>query len=125
MDTITDNILVAAYGTLREGWGNNARYLKDSKHLGTGKTVNKYTMRSSGIPFVSKEPLTTIVVDVYKVNNETLNRLDSLEGHPEWYRREKTDVVLNDKVIPCWLYFNEGYKDAPIVESGDFNSKII
>lgn len=123
MDTTTDNILVAAYGTLREGWGNNATYLRDSIHLGTGKTANKYTMRSSGIPFVSKEPLSNIVVDVYKVDNKTLNRLDSLEGHPSWYNREKTDIILDDDVVSCWLYFNEGYKDAPIVKSGDFNKK--
>lgn len=123
MDTTTDNILIAAYGTLREGWGNNRVYLTSSKHLGTGKTKDKYTMRAAGIPFVSKEPLTNIVVDIYEVNKSTLSKLDSLEGHPDWYKREEVPVKLGGKLVNAWLYFNDGHKHAPIVESGDFNSK--
>ena len=83
-----ENIYVACYGTLRPGFGNN-RLLVDSEHIGTGKTIEKYTLRASGIPFVSKDPLHSVVVDVYKVDEPTLKNLDSLEGHPEWYKREQ------------------------------------
>lgn len=124
MDTIIDNkdIIVAAYGTLREGYGNN-RLLSSSKHLGTGQTVEKYTLRASGIPFVSKEPLHNVVVDVYKVDNDTLENLDSLEGHPEWYCREKIPVKVGDTRMEAWLYFNDGYSHLPIIESGDYKTR--
>jgi gamma-glutamylaminecyclotransferase len=124
MDTTTDNndIIIAAYGTLRPQYNNN-RLLAKSKHIGTGKTVEKYTLRASGIPFVSKEPLHNVVVDIYKVDNSTLEDLDSLEGHPEWYCREKIPVIVNNKTLDAWLYFNDGYSHLPIINSGDYNKK--
>ena len=125
MNTITDkkeNIYVSVYGTLRPGFGNN-RLLNTSEHLGTGKTVEKYTLRASGIPFVSKEPLHNVVVDVYKVDNDTLDRLDGLEGHPEWYKREQIPVKVGDKTMTAWLYFNDGYPNLPLINSGDYTKR--
>ena len=124
MDTTTDNkeTIIAAYGTLREGFGNN-RLLRYSKHLGTGQTIEKYTLRASGIPFVSKEPLHNVVVDVYKVDDDTLQSLDSLEGHPERYCREEIPVKVGDTTMKAWLYFNNGYSHLPIIESGDYKTR--
>ncbi len=131
MDIITDkkniadesqDIIIAAYGTLREGYGNN-RLLQTSSHLGTGKTAEKYTLRASGIPFVSKEPTSNIVVDVYKVNKSVLSQLDSLEGHPEWYKREQIPVIVENKQLNAWLYFNDGYTHLPVIKSGDYNNR--
>lgn len=119
--TIDDNYM-AVYGTLRPGHGNN-RLLTNSQHIGTGKTVEKYTLRASGIPFVSKDPLHNVVVDIYKVDNNVLERLDQLEGHPEWYKREQIPVNVNDKTVTAWLYFNEGYSHLPIIKSGDYNNQ--
>lgn len=117
-----ENIYVACYGTLRPGFGNN-RLLVDSEHIGTGKTVEKYTLRASGIPFVSKDPLHNVVVDVYKVDEPTLKNLDSLEGHPEWYKREQIGINVDDDIVTSWLYFNEGYSHLPIIDSGDYKKR--
>ncbi len=123
MDNNTKNdIYVSVYGTLRPGFGNNI-LLSDSIHLGTGHTVNKYTLRASGIPFVSKEPLHNVVVDVYKVDEDTLKNLDRLEGHPEWYHRKLIPVSIEGEILDAWLYFNEGYSHLKIVESGDYKKK--
>lgn len=123
MDTGTDKILLAAYGTLRQGWGNASAYLsgKDVIHIGTGVTVEKYTMRASGIPYVSKKPTSQIVIDLWSVDKSTLTRVDALEGHPEWYVREEIPVIVDGKEYKAWLYFNEG-SNANIIANGDFNS---
>lgn len=128
MDIITnnnineENIYVSVYGTLRPGFGNN-RLLLTSTYMGTGNTANKYTLRASGIPFVSEEPLHNIVVDVYKVNKDTLERLDELEGHPDWYCRKLIPIKLENTTIDAWLYFNDKYPELPIIESGDYKKK--
>ncbi len=103
----TENfVYVAAYGTLKEGHGNNVLMrLPGNKYIGRGITKEKYSMYSSGIPFVIKKPKVVIVVDVYQVAIQNLPRLDSLEGHPHWYRRELVTTIVNGKEYESWLYF--------------------
>jgi gamma-glutamylcyclotransferase (GGCT)/AIG2-like uncharacterized protein YtfP len=123
MDITTDNnIIVAAYGTLREGFGNN-RLIPAGCHIGTGQTKEKYTLRANGIPFVSKDPLHNVIVDVYKIDEPTLERLDGLEGHPEWYCREQIPVIVDNETITAWLYFNESYNHLNIINSGDYKNQ--
>lgn len=116
-------VLIAAYGTLRLGYGNSrlVDIKGETKHLGTGKTDSKYTMRATGIPFVGKAPNTQIVVDIWEIDEEThLPNVDALEGHPDWYRREKVNCTLDSgEKVQAWLYFYES--SAQIVESGDYN----
>ncbi len=121
--TNKETFLVAAYGTLRKGWGNSRLVdTPQNKHVGTGKTVEKYTMRASGIPFLSKEPMVNITVDLWEITKESLVNVDALEGHPEWYKRELVPVEVDGTVYDAYIYFNEGSK-ADIVESGDFNNR--
>lgn len=118
-----NKILIASYGTLRLGYGNSrlVDIPGETKWLGTGKTVEKYQMRASGIPYVNKTPDTQIVVDVWEIDVvQHLPRVDSLEGHPEWYKREEIDVELNGKTIKAWLYFMEN-AGSTVVESGNYN----
>ena len=123
MDTLTDKIIIAAYGTLRPGFGNN-RLLSGSNHIGTGKTAEKYKMTANGIPFVKKnKKIHNVVVDLFEVDNNTLEKLDALEGHPEWYCREQIPVILNDAVVTAWLYFNNDYNHLPVIESGDYKNR--
>jgi len=114
------NIVVFVYGTLRKGFGNH-RYLEKAEFLGTAKTKEKYTMRVSGIPYVSKEPTSYIVGEIYKVNEIELMNIDNLEGHPNWYKRELVKVVLDTgEELEAWMYFNET-GEGEIVKSGDFS----
>lgn len=109
---------IAVYGTLRNGFGNH-RYLKNSKFIGTGKTVESFTLSANGIPFVHKDPLHNVVVEVYEVNDNDLKNIDSLEGHPNWYKREITNIQVGNQIIPAWLYFYPK-KANEIIESGDY-----
>ena len=76
-------------------------------------TSEKYVMYISGVPFVSKQfDLYKIMGEVYEVDKLTLNDLDMLEGHPNWYKRELilvSYVSLKGKMVneKAWLYFNE------------------
>ena len=120
-------IRLAVYGTLRQGFGNNG-YLRNSEFVGQGKTTEKYAMYASGIPFVTKKNAhTNIVVEVFEVNDEnTLRHVDSLEGHPDWYKREPIEVTLEDgtKTI-AELYFCDdiSQNSNQLVESGDYASR--
>ena len=118
-----NKILISAYGTLRTGYSNSrlVNIPGETKWLGTGKTVEKYQMRASGIPYVNKTPYTQIVVDIWEIDvDKHLPSVDRLEGHPNWYCREEIEVELDGKIIKAWLYFMEN-AGSTIVESGDYN----
>ena len=98
--------LLFTYGTLKKGYFNN-RLLSGAEFLGTGKTVEKYAMYESGIPFVIKgEVVSHIYGELYRIDTQTLKIIDRLEGHPDWYRREEVGVVTEEgEVVSAWLYF--------------------
>ncbi|MDQ7056677.1 MAG: gamma-glutamylcyclotransferase family protein [Persephonella sp.] len=110
---------VFVYGTLRKGFWNHS-FLGNSRFLGYGKTKEKYSLYADSIPYVVKEPLTQIKGEIYEVDDETLQRLDELEGHPSFYKRELVDVITEDgKLIKAWIYFYP-YKNGHLIQSGDY-----
>lgn len=116
---------IAVYGTLRKRYGNH-RLIEGSKFIGAGLTDEKHTLFASGIPFVQKGGGTHQVrVEVYEVEESDVPRVDSLEGHPEWYRREETPITLDDGTkLDAWLYFMPGVEKnssrLTLIESGDY-----
>lgn len=115
-----DHECVAVYGTLREGMHNNY-LLESSEHLGEGETVDSYTMHVDGIPYLhvdsSHPDADSIVVDVYEVDQDTLKRLDQLEGHPSWYERQLVDIeLIHGQMVKAWVYFQPG----PAPQTGNF-----
>jgi gamma-glutamylaminecyclotransferase len=112
--------IVACYGTLMSGFGNH-RCFGNSKMIAKGETVEKMKMTASGIPFVTKkEKISPIKVEVYEVNDEILYRLDCLEGHPSFYKREVTDIKLEDgNEAKAWMYFCDR-NAAEVVPTGDY-----
>jgi gamma-glutamylaminecyclotransferase len=120
-NVLQDN-LVAVYGTLKKGFSNYYSYLTSSKHIGAGKTQDKYPLVVDGLPFLLKEKGLghNVKVDVFKVSDTTFKSLDMLEGHPRWYKREEIPVKMNNgKTLTCWIYFNpkESNSNKPFVES--------
>ena len=105
---VIDHEIVAVYGTLKQGHGNNS-VMGVSKLISKGKTLNKYPMVESGIPYVlpRKGEGHNIVVETYLVDKNDMYSIDSLEGHPSHYVRRKTHVRLDDGVtiVRAWLYF--------------------
>ena len=116
--------LVAVYGTLKKGFANH--YLisehEDSAFKGTN-VLSMYTMVSfGGFPAVCKNlsHKGTIVVEVWDVSDACLARLDMLEGHPDWYKRELVKVGSHEHV---WIYLMPREKvidKYPVVQHGNW-----
>ena len=99
---------VFVYGTLKEGFGNNA-LLRDATFVSRGCTVQPYLMLDTGgFPVVFQDPAKhNVSGEVYEVDDATLAQLDRLEGHPSFYERKEITVDLGDTGIQdtCWMYF--------------------
>lgn len=112
------DILVAVYGSLRQGLHNHA-VLGGSELVGEDTTTPNYTMVSLGsFPAVHIGGDTPITIEVYKVNEEIFHNLDRLEGYPHFYNR----TTIDTKYGKAWMYFID---DAPlatnkVVENGDW-----
>ncbi len=109
---------IFVYGTLRKGHRNH-RLLENSEFVGYAITKDKYSLFVDGIPYVVKIPVSKIKGEVYRIDKHTLEKLDRLEGHPDFYKRERIDVVINDRIIKAWIYFYP-YPKGKLIESGDF-----
>jgi gamma-glutamylaminecyclotransferase len=108
-DNVLQHNLVAVYGTLKKGNSNYYRYLTDSRHVGSGKTEDKYPMLVEGIPYLIEQKGVghNVKVDLFKVSDTVLAKLDQLEGHPNWYCRKKIPIVTaRGNVVNAWIYFN-------------------
>jgi gamma-glutamylaminecyclotransferase len=107
-DNVLEDNLIAVYGTLKKGYTNYNTYLTTSKFIGSGKTKDKYPLIIKGLPYMIDERGKghNVAVDVFKVSNPVLDKLDKLEGHPTWYKRKQIPVVVKGKTLTCWIYFN-------------------
>jgi gamma-glutamylaminecyclotransferase len=73
------------YGTLRQGNGNN--YLIKGSRKEEDGVIHGFDMYThGGFPMI-KDGVGSIKVESYIVDTPTLYRVDSLEGHPSFYRR--------------------------------------
>ena len=114
------NIFV--YGSLRAGLPLNDA-LSNSSFIQTVKSESKYTMYDLGaFPCIRKNGETSIVGDLYSVDDDTLARLDMIEGIPTLYQRDFIDIKgwdNPDTEIYAYFFSNEVYA-TPTVESGDW-----
>lgn len=119
--------LVAVYGTLKRGFGNNI-LLQGSTPDTSGEFLGEHTipegffMRSlGGFPAIFKatnDKSIPIKCEIFRVTTDSMMEdLDGLEGHPRWYKRELIPTQWGD----AWVYVMPGgYEDHPIVESGEW-----
>lgn len=112
--------LVFVYGTLRKDHDNH-HLLKDAHSYGTGATEASFAMyQISGYPYItSSEARYPIVGEMYAVDDYTLKELDCMEGHPRYYKRRETPVIVDGEPYAAWIYF----RDPPgvLMQSGDYN----
>ena len=115
--------LVSCYGSLRRGMGNHQYYLSDSEYKGTFSTEPEYTLHSlQWYPGLKLNGNTSVVMEVYEVDEETLTNLNRLEGYRPG---EKSTFYDRIEINTPWgkaftyIYVNELSKDS-IVESGDW-----
>lgn len=115
--------LVGVYGSLRKTMSNHQYHLSSSEYKGTFSTEPEYTLHSlSYYPGLKLNGNTSVVMEVYEVDENTLKRLNQLEGY---YPGEKSTFYDRIEINTPWgkaftyIYVNELSKES-IVESGDW-----
>lgn len=108
---------VFVYGTLKTGHGNH-HLLEDSVFVGKRAHFLPFILKDLG-PFpiaVPSQSNHTIQGEEYIVDEQTLQRLDRLEGYPDFYNRTTISGAKN-----YYIYFAnspEKYEDAPTIRNG-------
>ena len=120
------NIPVFVYGTLKKGFPNH-HYLRNgnASFVGRGFTKKRFALYVDLFPYVyPQEEVSHIHGEVYLVDNHTLERLDMLEEHPHWYKREKTKIVLEDGAeIEAFIYFHPTPR-GKLIPGGNYQNNL-
>jgi gamma-glutamylaminecyclotransferase len=128
------------YGTILSGMRNHRR-VNGCKFIGRGKSLEKMYMtslKSSSYPMITYDMIHTSQIpnhikgEVYEIDEEALQDLDYLEGHPYFYTRQVIDIELeNGEILKTFAYIvlqpdilnevsvNYEVRSAPI-NDGDF-----
>lgn len=121
------------YGSLRKGFHNPVyEYIsRFFKFIGNAKVKGQlFDMGSypGGVPAASDA---FIIGELYSIQDDSefswaIGQLDDYEGvnvesdEVQLYRRELTDVFINDEIIPAWIYwYNGDVSGRPVIASGD------
>lgn len=101
---------VFVYGTLKRGYGNN-RNLSSSTFISEGRTKDNYALYHCGFPkavpedWAKGDECLPVMGEIWEVGGDDLQRMDRLEGHPEWYvRHERTIILPNGEEEQAWIY---------------------
>lgn len=110
---------IAAYGTLMSGFHNN-HLLDGAVKLDDAVGAFHGTMVTQGFfPFFTvEEPDAKPVVEIYEIDDDTLENVDGLEGHPDWYKREqRTFILSNGEKVRAWIYIMPDPTSALVMKS--------
>lgn len=94
--------LALVYGTLKPGERNH-RVIADAAHRGTAWTVAGFRLLHGDIPAVDRGGQARIEGELVAVTGAQLARMDRLERHPDWYRREIVELADGGR---AWLYLH-------------------
>ena len=96
--------LVFVYGTLRRGGAGamsmrfpDAKFIADAKASGSLYDLGAYP------GLILDESNSSVMGEVYEVDDETLNELDDFEAS-SCYRRKQVEISLGAHRKVCWIY---------------------
>ena len=112
---------VAVYGTLKKGRGNS-HFLDGATFIDECYTEEPHRLCIDGLPYLvagSHEEGKHVQMELYEVNDDVLENLDSLEGHPRFYKRERLDcITMLDQPVYPWVYqVDESYDTGEYVSA--------
>jgi gamma-glutamylcyclotransferase (GGCT)/AIG2-like uncharacterized protein YtfP len=112
---------VFVYGTLLAGESNH-RLLDRAEFVGEAETEVGFTMLDLGsFPGVVRAGEGRVVGEVYQVDERTLAKLDQLEGHPYFYRRER--IRLDDGRVVDGYILRDGFRGRKIIAGGSWRDR--
>ena len=111
---------VFVYGTLLSG-ECNARRAGRARRQKAWAAGTLYDTRCRFPAFVNRG-CTHVKGEVLTVDDAALASMDSLEGYPHLYRRERIRAhLVGGGCVLAWVYImNRLPSDAPVIESGDW-----
>lgn len=123
---------VFVYGSLMSGMPNHAR-MRDAILLSKdARTENPeyelHELVEFSFPSAIRSPMgTTLFGEVYHVSDQLLAMMDYFEGHPDFFKRQEVQIVLDgSEPFTCWIYEGpeslsiEGLSQSVLIESGDW-----
>lgn len=108
LELVEDMIKVFVYGTLKRGY-NNHRLLA-GRALFVGDDVIDGDLFDLGPYPAARRGNGVIHGEVYMVGPNTLRSLDTLEGHPVYYKREPVRTRMGGH--EAWAYFMNDVPNA-------------
>ena len=110
---------IFVYGSLRRGRRAH-RLIAHARFRGEARTVASFRLLDLGAyPGLVAGGTTSVVGEVYDIDDATLEVLDRFEDHPEMYRR--TPVDLDDgRTVVTYLLIDLDGGPWPEVETGDW-----
>ncbi|NJM00214.1 MAG: gamma-glutamylcyclotransferase [Synechococcaceae cyanobacterium SM2_3_2] len=115
---------VFVYGTLLKGESNHA-YLKDGIPSGADRLTGFQMFDLGSFPMIvpiSPSSLRGIVGERYRIPIKILSRLDELEDHPHFYRRQWLTL---DSGTEAWVYVGQAAltKGSRLLAGGDWRAR--
>jgi gamma-glutamylaminecyclotransferase len=111
--------LVFVYGTLMRDEINH-RLLATARFVAEAHTEPGFDLFDLGhFPAMSAGGQTVVRGEIYAVDDQTLVRLDRLEGHPEFYQRTPIRLASGQEV-QTYLMGGARMRRRPAIPSGDW-----
>lgn len=118
---------VFVYGTLKRGHYNH-NHLEKSLFLSNAQVKGELLDIGPFPGLLGKKNDNSkpkfVQGEVYLVDNETLARLDKLEGEGSLYHRKSTIAHCGQhrtaRVFSVWAYYWGSHTDYPVIESGEW-----
>jgi gamma-glutamylcyclotransferase (GGCT)/AIG2-like uncharacterized protein YtfP len=116
--------LVFVYGTLRRGGAGamstrfpDAKFIADAKVSGSLYDLGAYP------GLLLDESNSSVIGEVYEVDDELLNELDEFEASSD-YLRKQVEISLGTQRRTCWIYVPEDkpefHSQRALIASGDW-----
>ena len=116
-------MLVAVYGSLRKTLSNH-RVLDGAKYMGNYESEPIFSMYDVGAyPAIKENGNTSIILEIYRITDDILARLDTLEGfdvdEPDscYYVRTVIETPFGEAYIYTFPHSTDSYKQ---VQNGDW-----
>lgn len=114
--------LVFVYGTLRRGCALSMSVrFPDSKFIADAKVSGSLYDLGAYPGLLLNESNSSVIGEVYEVDDEVLNKLDDFEASSN-YLRKQVEISLGDYKRICWIYEPnpEFYSHRTLITSGDW-----
>lgn len=69
----------------------------------------KFFINSRGVANITQRENSKVYGLLFEISESCLESLDSCEGYPDTYDRQKLTILLGDKEIKAWIYIDGNF----------------